>query len=234
MDQRCRLCLNIYSMDLVSQFNSSLSDSSSVYEFYKILTSVDLEIQEDRDRSWICQKCLTKLSLFYDFRCLLIDNNKTFIKYGFDGKKVKYLKYLSSQIFIKMFLDPISTECSDIKDEYYDSNSPAPYEESCLAFDELELCDKIKAEPIEISVVQIAQDKTDESNRKWTRKTSPDDVDWEPRSQRVLRPKPVEAIKTKPLKSKNLKPKDSLISKYLAKYGKLLDEEDNLPLTKRQ
>lgn len=75
MNKYCRLCLKEDFSKCFFDFSNILNDSLSVYECYQLLTSINLEHQDEKDNSKICKDCWLKLYSYYDFRALVLTSN---------------------------------------------------------------------------------------------------------------------------------------------------------------
>lgn len=126
----------------------------------------------------------------------------------------------------------LGPQFAEVKCEMEDQTSSDPFEESCISLKSLEFI--VKAEEIEIGNFEILADNSVENSKKRIKKNLPNAVPWEPKPKRTFKAKTVKSIDVKSSKSKSKFKKDSKNTSFLKQYGKLLEEEDDLFLTKRQ
>ena len=86
MEQNCRMCLIKDQHNQFQRFSHKLGDALSVYDYYKLFTSITFKNQDERIKSKICFKCLQKLFLFYNDRSKAITNNEILLKWCNDGE----------------------------------------------------------------------------------------------------------------------------------------------------
>ena len=83
MEQYCVLCLKQDIGIPFSDFSLPINESSSVFECYQLLTSINFN---NEFNAKICDNCLQNLTIFYKFRCQAIKNYDTIVSWKIDGK----------------------------------------------------------------------------------------------------------------------------------------------------
>ena len=90
MERNCRMCLVGDRKNQFQRFSHKLEDSLSVYDYYKLFTSVNLRNQDERTKSKVCYKCLQKLLIFYNDRCKAITNNEKMWNWCDEGELLSF------------------------------------------------------------------------------------------------------------------------------------------------